>query len=638
MKYNYDESGVTFYYFLISVLGLVLVPLTVSPLFALKTTFSSDIRKKKKVILVHKTKKSPSFKWALIFFGWGLLSFVTYRVMTTEVPNENLWDPYNILNIVEGTDLPGIKKTYRKLSLKFHPDKIRGKSEEEVAQINEKYVEITKAYKALTDDTIRANFEEFGHPDGRQSLSLGIALPAWLVEAHNNIWVLSVYGLILGLLMPFYVGKWWYKSNKYTRDQILNQSMAIYFRNLKENMPMRDLIELLSASNEFKEEVLVQTTDHQKCEKIWSIIKSEAEKEATILEEPRLFTMDYCYKAASLIYAQLYRVPIKDDSLLEDQQKVIRRCLSLIYGFIQVTLSQNWIQTTIMAIDLSQMIVQAVPYKASPLLQLPNLTSEIIRRIRGQKSGLKNVLELMKLEDKERRALLTQLSDSEYKETIQVGLQFPVLRLIKCSLKVIDDAIITPNAIITCIIKLKLVTVEQFLSNTTETCTDVVETDASLVDDEDAHVKSFLSKASQSHLVPPVYAPYFPDDKRVNWWVIIGDLRNGRMLVNPSKVSDLVDETTLKFQFQGPPEAGSFSFNLFIKSDSYLGIDLREELELTVVPSSQLPEESEPDDEISEPEVGSMASQMAQMRNGEEGEESVVAAPLGDDDTSSDEE
>lgn len=637
MKYNYDESGVTFYYFLLSVLGLVLVPLTISPLFTLKSTFSSDIRKIKKVTLVHNTKKSPSFKWAMIVFGWALLSFLTYRVMTTEVPDENLWDPYNILNIPEGTELPAIKKTYRKLSLKFHPDKIRGKSEEETAKINEKYVEITKAYKALTDDNIRANFEEFGHPDGRQSLSLGIALPAWLVEAHNNIWVLSIYGIILGLLMPFYVGKWWYKSNKYTRDQILNQSMAIYFRNLKENMPMRDLIELLSASNEFKDEVLFNGTDQQKCEKIWSILKSEAEKEATILEEPRQFAMDHCYKAASLIYAQLYRVPIKDDSLLEDQQNIIRRCLSLIYGFIQVTLSQNWIQTTIMAIDLSQMIIQAVPYKASPLLQLPNMSSEIIRGIRGRKSGLKNVFELMKLEDKERRALLSKLSDLEYKETIQAGLQFPVLKLVKCSLKVIDDTIITPNAIITCIIKLKLVTVEHELSNPTETSTDIIETDANLVDDEDAHVKSFLSKASQSHLVPPVYAPYFPDDKRINWWVLIGDLRNGRMLVNPSKVSDLVDETTLKFQFQGPPEAGSFSFNLFIKSDSYLGIDLREELDLTVVPSSQLPEESEPDDEISEPEVGTMASQMAQMRNGEEGD-AVVAAPLGDDDTSSDEE
>lgn len=66
---------------------------------------------------------------------------------------------------------------------------------------------------------------------------------------------------------------------------------------------------------------------------------------------------------------------------------------------------------------------------------------------------------------------------------------------------------------------------------------------------------------------------------------MLGDLRNGRMLANPSKVTDLADETTMKFQFQGPPEEGKFSFNLFIKSDSYLGLDLREELNVSPLPN-----------------------------------------------------
>lgn len=56
-----------------------------------------------------------------------------------------------------------------------------------------------------------------------------------------------------------------------------------------------------------------------------------------------------------------------------------------------------------MCIDLSQMIVQAVPYKSSPLLQLPNITNETIRHMRGKKRDLKNVRDLMKLNDAERR-------------------------------------------------------------------------------------------------------------------------------------------------------------------------------------------------------------------------------------------
>ncbi len=47
----------------------------------------------------------------------------------------------------------------------MHPDKVEPEQKEEAEG---KYVEITKAYKALTDDDARKNWEEFGHPDGKQ--------------------------------------------------------------------------------------------------------------------------------------------------------------------------------------------------------------------------------------------------------------------------------------------------------------------------------------------------------------------------------------------------------------------------------------------------------------------------------------
>jgi translocation protein SEC63 len=34
---------------------------------------------------------------------------------------------------------------------------------------------------------------------------MGIALPTWIVEAHNNIWVLGAYGIIFGVGLPFLV-------------------------------------------------------------------------------------------------------------------------------------------------------------------------------------------------------------------------------------------------------------------------------------------------------------------------------------------------------------------------------------------------------------------------------------------------
>lgn len=88
-----------------------------------------------------------------------------------------------------------------------------------IEAIQNRFVEITKAYKSyvtpflhiyytylilcrLTDNTIRENLEKYGHPDGRQDVSMGIALPQWIVERKNNIWVLGVYGLLFGGALP----------------------------------------------------------------------------------------------------------------------------------------------------------------------------------------------------------------------------------------------------------------------------------------------------------------------------------------------------------------------------------------------------------------------------------------------------
>lgn len=61
----------------------------------------------------------------------------------------------------------------------MHPDKAVPDVEknETVDVINDRWVEISKAFKALTDEDVRSNYEKYGNPDGRQSFSIGIALP-----------------------------------------------------------------------------------------------------------------------------------------------------------------------------------------------------------------------------------------------------------------------------------------------------------------------------------------------------------------------------------------------------------------------------------------------------------------------------
>ena len=67
-------------------------------------------------------------------------------------------DYYEVLGISRDGGDEDIKKAYRKLALKYHPDRNPGDKEAE-----EKFKEAAEAYSVLSDDNKRAQYDRFGH-------------------------------------------------------------------------------------------------------------------------------------------------------------------------------------------------------------------------------------------------------------------------------------------------------------------------------------------------------------------------------------------------------------------------------------------------------------------------------------------
>ncbi len=67
-------------------------------------------------------------------------------------------DYYEILGVNKSAKKEEIKKAYRKLALKFHPDKNKGDKGAE-----EKFKEASEAYHVLSDDKRKTNYDQFGH-------------------------------------------------------------------------------------------------------------------------------------------------------------------------------------------------------------------------------------------------------------------------------------------------------------------------------------------------------------------------------------------------------------------------------------------------------------------------------------------
>ena len=72
-------------------------------------------------------------------------------------------DFYEILGVSKKASDDEIKKSYRKLAMKFHPD--RNKSNKEAER---KFKEATAAYEALKDPQKRAAYDQYGHDAFRQ--------------------------------------------------------------------------------------------------------------------------------------------------------------------------------------------------------------------------------------------------------------------------------------------------------------------------------------------------------------------------------------------------------------------------------------------------------------------------------------
>ena len=71
-------------------------------------------------------------------------------------------DYYEVLGVSREASLEEIKKAYRKLALKYHPDRNQGDKEAE-----EKFKEAAEAYSILSDSEKRSKYDRFGHKIGR---------------------------------------------------------------------------------------------------------------------------------------------------------------------------------------------------------------------------------------------------------------------------------------------------------------------------------------------------------------------------------------------------------------------------------------------------------------------------------------
>lgn len=67
-------------------------------------------------------------------------------------------DYYEVLGVAKGASERDIKKAYKRLAMKYHPDRTKGDK-----SMEEKFKEVQEAHEILTDEQKRAAYDQYGH-------------------------------------------------------------------------------------------------------------------------------------------------------------------------------------------------------------------------------------------------------------------------------------------------------------------------------------------------------------------------------------------------------------------------------------------------------------------------------------------
>lgn len=636
---EYDNSA--FYYFALTLLGIYILPGTWYAIAEFFRAFlgSGDVgakaRSKSENQKALQLKKQTTGWTRLnnttyianlcgLFVAWSLFFYLVNLVMSEGVVKS--FDPYSILGIEQGAALNEIKKAYRRLSLKYHPDKNIGNK---VAE--EMFMKIAKAYEALTDETSKDNYEKFGNPDGKQALEVSIGLPKILLENPKVVLVLYLIGMVV--IIPSVVGIWYSNSKQYGEKNILYETYNAFYTLLQDTHRLKNLPEILAASGEYRKINVPKPSDNQ----VMNTVFEKMKKEKCMLK-PK-FEVPQILRGNLLLHTHLARATdILTPELKTDLQQMLLKTPDLIEGLVEISSHRKWLETSLSTIKLSQCIVQAIWYPnniSESFAQLPCLTAEQdFKKLKTAAfpstfKGTKSLAEFVKLSREEQKKGLDSiehLSADEKEEILSVVKLIPNLQVDRKLFVEEDDE--TDDADDDEEGEKKKVDDKKDEKKVEE---EVVEkksgsnivTLASLAESESSVVKAPVIKPAlrgdqilqqdlvtlklsfsrqnltKGETVSPVHAPFFPGTIYENWWIILIDrfdpTKPGSAAREPvihafEKIANRDQTFNHEIKFMAPTEIGHHEYTLHVISDCYLGVDQEFIVPMEVHSADLLPE------------------------------------------------
>jgi len=574
-RLEYDDSA--FLYFGTGICTSFLLPLSWLYMRALMDDGDSASKLEKartsiereKLVILEKDKKdrratkSMRVRGFLLFIGWVFVAYL-YLQSGTGAQIEQ-WNPFTILGVENDAGNAQVKKAYRKLTLKYHPDRQLNKSPDEVAYAGMMFEKVRKAHEVLTDEDAKRNFDEFGNPDGRQSMEVGIGLPNFLLRKENHNLVLLIYLLILVVVIPGLVVRWYSNSKLYGDKLILNDSYSMFAYIIDKNIELKHVVEVLALAAEFRDLSGDTPLDMACLMSIKERLVSEGKMSGTYMEKIKknkyFDKWPGCARANILIHSYLNReTDTLTSNLKHDLEIILTKSKYLIAAMLDIAITSRSVPMLETIVKFDQHLSQALWFDDSPLCQLPHFTKALAKFASERGNRTLTVGEYIAegplTELGGLRKGFTSLNNAQ-RQDVEVAMT--ILPNVKIDVKF--GVVANENADGT-------VDFEEGICEG-DICTAVIEI-------------TRLNMSKDGHC-GPVHAPYMHYNKNDEWQVLF--MKHGEAVSFTSvtvKGEGKIIREKIQFPTKNFVEVGTTKFDFITLSTSYVGFDHKETVSLSV--------------------------------------------------------